>query len=195
MDKIMAMGKFRIFLLISCLWSISASKADAQESNNKSTPNKAENLINISTAPVFFPFGSYDLDVELGLTRYLTLGPKLMYNTFTSSFSTTGNKYSVGVVATVSIGHPKFTNGWVLRPFLSYASGTASTSGIPPVSVSASGLDFGANVGYGWFWNSGINLSLGFGYQYLNSVTFSSNKIYATTGGGPSLLIQLGYAF
>jgi hypothetical protein len=113
------------------------------------------------------------------------------YRSLSTTVGTTtssATEVSFGAMAELFLGQPRFTDSWVLSPYILYsiASGT---------STSSTGLSLGVDAGYQWFWNSGFNMAVGLGMQYI-SIDYS--KVIAgssLSGVIPSIRFGVGYSF
>jgi hypothetical protein len=140
---------------------------------------------NFSIDPLGLLAGVANLEMEWSVADDKSIGPTLSYSNISSS-TTSGSAVGFGVVLTVNVGHKVFTDGWFLRPSADYAIATAN-------SQSATGLGLGADVGYWWFQDNGINFALGLGYQYftMNMASIGLN----TSAGRGNAMAQIGYSF
>lgn len=152
----------------------------------------ADRTINLTVNPLGLALGSANMNADFAVTESLTVGPSLSYSSYKSTgvtaTSTTATAYGMGVNVNWFMGNKALTDSWFLNPFFMYAKATSN------LNTSASGTTFGANIGYWWFWESGINLGLGLGVQQLN-IDLSSIGLGGISGTLPSAILQFGYSF
>lgn len=144
---------------------------------------------NISVNPLGLLVGLANLSADFGVAPNIAIGPELSFASVSSTSGSVKSSATIFGVAgsmTAFLGHPRFTDSWFVRPFVGYSvvSGT---------STSASGVRVGADFGYWWFWDSGFDLGLGLGIQYI-SANFSSVGV-SVSSTWPSALFQIGYSF
>lgn len=160
-----------------------------------SSTSAGEKSLNVSVNPLGFFFGVANLNVDFGIGESIAIGPTIQYAKYSSASVTVGTTTSTteatgvgfGANFTYFIGRPSFTDSWFINPFITYQS-------LKNGSASQSGVMYGANIGYGWYWSSGLNLSLGLGIQNV-SVDLAALGLGTVSGTLPSGKIQLGYAF
>ncbi len=142
---------------------------------------------NLSVAPVGILIGYANLAADFGIGESVTLGPCLSYSRFPLELEI-GESISFGVQSVIFIGHRRFTDGWFVTPFIQWATnGRAFT-------LSGSGPALGADIGYWWFWENGINIGFGLGLKYM-AVDFSNQGLSNARSGitVPNALVQMGY--
>jgi hypothetical protein len=165
---------FVTFLALAC-----ASSAFALE-------EKPEKSSNIRVNPLGLMFGVANATWDIGAAERFTIGPSAAFTTRTSN-GVTATGYGFGVDTNFFLGHDRFTDSWIFSPFIGYAHASSSNG-------SASGSSLGANIQYGWFYDSGFNIGLGGGIQYI-SIDYSSLGLGTASGLLPSITFTLGYAF
>lgn len=148
----------------------------------------ADKSTNISTNPLGMLFGSINANVDFKVADRISAGPSFAYSSYTSGSS---KATGIGLGANVGfyLSNKTFSDSWVLNLGLDYASVSNSAT-----SAKASGLAIGGTIGYGWFWDGGFNMGLGFGAQYL-TLDFSSIGLTSISGVLPRISFTLGYAF
>lgn len=158
--------------------------------------HSAEKTVNLSVNPLGLAFGAANMNADFAVSESLTFGPSISYASFSATGlnadlttnTTTGSATGFGVNMNWFMGNKALTDSWFLNPFVMYAKASSSQN------LSASGTSFGANIGYWWFWESGINLGLGLGIQKLN-IDLATLGLGSISGTLPSAMFQFGYAF
>ncbi len=172
--------------------SFSFTLADAQDKKSPVTDTEetegdlSGDNVNIYISPLGFVFGVANLAAEFKLAERLSLGPTVSYSKRTSGTSS-ATAWSFGATMTLYLSDPAMNDSWFISPFFQYA---IASNG----NLSASGIATGLDLGYWWFFDSGINIALGAGIQYY-SIDFSSIGIGAISSLLPSLKFSIGYAF
>ncbi len=181
-----------VLRLASVVLTVCALSAPAMAATDKVSTSVAEKNYNVIVNPLGFVLGAANVGFEFGVSDNIALGPTIAFSSYSSTVGTTTNKATglgFGLMADISLGNPRFTDSWTLSPFVSYATASSSTN-----NASASGIGIGADLCYAWFWESGFNLALGFGLQY---ISIDTTALVGTSVAGvlPSLRLNLGYAF
>lgn len=144
-----------------------STEADSFEGSMKSA--------NIRMNPFFFLLGFFNFEIDIGVLDSLTVGPILGF--YGGSLEDKG--YMLGGRLNVYVSGDRFVDGWYVSPFGYFLFSDSSTRSI---------YNVGAVFGYGWFWESGFNMKLGFGGALR---TFGETEAVI----GPSLDWTLGVAF
>jgi hypothetical protein len=160
-----------------------------------------ERNFNIRLSPLGLLVGVLTVDGDYGIGQSTTIGPTV--SLFNRSYN--GATYSggaLGVRANFYLGHDRFTNSWIVAPYLELLG--LKVNEAPYNAVQLNGSLLGAAIAYQWVWPSGFNLdaggnvgtySLGNSFNLNdgngNSVTVSSPY----TGGFIGLELTIGYAF
>lgn len=157
-------------------------------------------FVNISVNALSFLFGQTSISADFGIAPNLVIGPRFAFwhTTSTDPFSAVKNPdtkvlYLVGADATYFFNQPRFSNSWFTNLGISYARFISK-------NVNRDGILSSAIAGYGWYWDSGINLSLGLGMSLgvLNEPVvrgYPAPRSQPTFGVIPSGKIQVGYLF
>lgn len=145
-----------------------------------------DRTMNISVNPLGMAFGAVNANVDFKLSDRFTLGPSVAF-TSVSSGGTSATGISLGANANLYLSNKAFQDSWILSAGADYASASAG-------SLSASGLSIGSTIGYGWFWDSGFNIGLGAGIQYI-SLDYTKLGLTSISGVLPRISFTLGYAF
>jgi hypothetical protein len=165
-----------ILALPSFAWAAGSARIDGGPAHSN----------NIRFNPIGLLFGVANATLDIGATDRITIGPSAAFTT-RSNQGVTATGFGLGTEANFFLGNDRFTDSWIFSPSVEFAS--ASGNG-----KSASGVGFGANMVYGWFYDSGFNLSLGGGIQYV-SLDYSDLGLGTVSGLLPSITFTLGYAF
>ena len=143
----------------------------------------AERTANFSLDPIGFINGISNLGMEWQIIETVSAGPTLSYSNFG-----TGGMIGFGATLTFTPGHSVFSNGWFIRPFVEYATASSNLS-----TATATGAALGSYSGYWWFWDNGLNLGAGLGFQYLAINMAAIGLNYSNFM--PTGMAQIGYSF
>jgi hypothetical protein len=152
--------------------------------------------VNIGTSPLLWLVGVMNAQADFRLTDEFTLGPVGSYYTRKSS-GVKVSSYGLGVRANWFITGPVFTDSWYIGPSVSYMGAEASQDGTE-ASLNLWALQILG--GYHWFWDSGFNLNVGAGGNYINwpeYVTVNGKRISLDTYENMNIAIEfnLGWSF
>jgi hypothetical protein len=151
-----------------------------------STPVTPVRNANVRVNPLGIAFGVVNATLDLGAGDNFTVGPSAAFMT-RSANGITATGFGIGIGSNIFLGHPRFTDSWILAPEVGYAYASGGGN-------SASGTELGLSIDYGWFWSSGFNLALGAGIEYV-SLDYSQLGLGSVSGLLPSLTLTIGYAF
>jgi hypothetical protein len=153
-----------------------------------SIAHASDKTYNISTSPLSYFLMVPNLSVNYKLFDHLSLGPSISAEP--SSWyepSLTKNAANTllfaGVMVTVSLDHSIFEDSWVFQAY-GRAAFQPSPSGI---QLSP---NFGATLGYQWFFSSGFNAAFGLGVDYRERGIFA-----ALLPLRPLIDVRIGYSF
>ncbi len=167
-------------------------------------------LINLNVAPIAIAFGGLGAHLDFGIGESTTLGPTFSYQRASAGFGdfaeTKVGIYEIGARANFYMGGRRFSNGFVLGPYLSYMPATVTQKSMGRESSgSVSGISAGALASYQWVWSSGINMTAGGGLAYYSlpsdatvaSTDGSKEKVSVPgfTGVLPNIELTMGYVF
>jgi hypothetical protein len=144
--------------------------------------------MNISIQPLGIFAGRANVSATFGVADSIAIGPSVSYSGGTATSllgtSTSMQNFGFGVSSDFFLGHQRYTDGVLMTLGLEYAISSVGT-------VSASGIGAAAQVGYGWYWNSGFNITLegGIGYSSAQVAGYSFGAVLPVFGFG------IGYAF
>ncbi|MCM2322987.1 MAG: DUF3575 domain-containing protein, partial [Oligoflexia bacterium] len=133
---------------------------------------------NVRVNPLGLLFGSANAALDIGVSDSITVGPMASLMSATTTVGTTTTKttiFGVGAGVNFFLGQNRFTDAWVFSPFAQYISASVD-------SESAGALAVGADMGYQWFWENGVNLGLGLGVGYYSL----DAELFAISGLLPS---------
>ncbi len=169
--------------LLLLFLGISTSASSAVNSDRQSIQ-----FMNVNLDPVQLLVGSTSVAVDFGISESITIGPS-MYYSYHSLGVTTGQSIVLGMRSIFFLGHARFTDGWFVTPFFQWGKSSSS------LNLTGNGPVLGVDVGYWWFWESGVNVGLGLGLKY-NTIDLK-NLGLDTRGSAtsPSFLVQFGYSF
>lgn len=157
-------------------------------------------VANISVNALTFLFRQTSVSADFGVSPSLVIGPHFSFFRATSENPFSVSKrfnpttlYIVGADATYFFNQFRFSNSWFANLGLSYAK-------LGNNRLNADGILTSFIAGYGWYWGSGINLSLGLGATVcaINDTVFpgtTTSESSLTFGIIPSGKVQVGYAF
>lgn len=160
--------------------------AETPAEQTSATNLYSDHFANVYVNPLGFLIGVANIAAEFKLLDRITLGPSIGYSKYTSGTSS-ASVWQFGANLTFFLSEPALNSSWFFAPYVLYAAATNS-------GLSANGVSIGSDLGYWWFWESGLNLSFGLGLQYI-SVDFASLNIPALSSIFPSLKFSLGFAF
>ena len=160
------------------------------------TPLKLETTsrpsVKLSIEGLDMIFGYIGGSAEFAVSQNITVGPYISYYSLSSSNETQRSNYttlSLGAISTIALGHSNFSSGWITQPFIFRTTRNASGASFFDT------LAWGANFGYTWFWESGVNLTTGLGFKvgrYSGSLWGDSMRVTMIL---PSATLQLSYSF
>lgn len=188
-----------VFLVLVGFWLLWLAPLAVQAETFNNT--EARKILNVRVAPLALLVGFLTADMDFGLGESATLGPSLsLFNRNSNNATYTGA--SLGARANFSLGHRRFTDSWVIGPYLDLIGLKVAVPGYGTVPLS--GTLIGTVVSYQWFWANGFNIELGgsVGFYTLNNNTNLSdgngNTITVSTPYSGSTLgidFTLGWAF
>ena len=190
------------FVLCAMLCAPLPSSAAAKSSS------AGDQTFNVRVSPFGLIVGWVNVDADIRIGDFITVGPSLTY--FNLSASATTNADSSSVKATRLgvrgnyFGDGVFTDSWYVSPILAAIREEITVrSGSLSASATPSGLELSLLGGYHWFWENGFNLCLGGGVVTTNlgnttKITYSDGTTtdlgnYRSTG--VALDFMLGWAF
>jgi hypothetical protein len=165
-----------------------AEPAAAPASSSASSSGRG---MNIYVAPLGLIFGSANVAGEFKASDSFSIGPTLSYAGYSSTVGTTkttASAFGFGVAASLYTGGMAFEDGWVLTPAFTYVLASNGSN-------KASAIGISAEYGYGWYWDSGFNMGLGFGIQYVGLDFAALGFATSLSAVLPSLKFSMGYAF
>lgn len=175
-----------VFMLVGTTLTAHAAGEKASAEKPMAASANKDRSTNISINPLGFAFGAFNTNVDFKMSDRFTLGPSVAFTSVTSGVSkATG--YGIGANANFYLSNDAFNDSWIVSVGAEYAY-------IGIDNLSASGLGFGATIGYGWFWDSGFNIGLGAGLQYV-SLDYTKIGFIDISAVLPRLSFSLGYAF
>lgn len=186
-NKNMKRALFTLALLSTFYYAMGSISAFAEPTKKTITTEVVtDRSTNISVNPLGFLIGAANVSAQFKVSERFSIGPSASFYRYSVDESkATG--YGLGLDAVFYLSGTAFNDSWFLGPFLGYAN--ASNGGL-----SASGVGVGATIGYWWFWDSGFNLSLGIGIQYV-TIDFSQIGLGTLSGTLPAAQFSIGYAF
>ena len=162
--------------------SLPAASAEPPTPTTPTTPRNTK----IFVSPFGLTGGALNFGAEFAAAPQFSVGPVTSYSRI-SSDSQTASTLGLGAQATYSPGGNAFSDGMFVSPFLLYSRATAN-------GESASGVIWGIDFGYGWFWDGGLHLALGGGFQQIQ-LDLTSIGLTNVSFGFPSLKCQMGWAW
>lgn len=140
--------------------------AAAQSASSPRVEPKPTHELNFRVNPVGLLFGVWGADIELGLSRQITLGPSAGVLKGLRG-ATDSTYYQFGLVATYYLSNTRFTDSFLVRLSGYYipitiarqSAGTVFSGTLPTKS-------FGLTGGYEWIFDNGLNVNLGAGAAY-----------------------------
>jgi hypothetical protein len=165
----------RFILVASVIFGTQAPSALAEEPR-----------MNFTTSPLSFALVAPSLSVGFKAGDHFAIGPTLSIspsNTFSNNYySALGPMiYGIGLQTNYTPNRPIFSDGLVLSGYLK--AGIRSTRLATEIAP-----QFGASVGYQWFYQTGINMAVSAGVNY-------NSQSYLIFPVGPVFDYRLGYAF
>lgn len=159
--------------------------------------------VNLRVNPLTLGMGHWNVDVDIGVTNWLTVGPTFAFHrgyrktsvsiggALSSSENSNFGAYAMGVRANVYVSGQRFRDGWVLAPFAAIAPGfvTVNQNG-KEFEGKFTGAIFGMLFTRQFVWDSGINVNVGAGFAYMglpDNVTASAKNGDGTTVVGSVL--------
>jgi hypothetical protein len=129
---------------------------------------------NVSANPIGLITGSYSAGVDVAVADRVTVGPYAAYSHTSDNVNglpSTSTSTGFGLRTDIALSDTVFKDGWYLSPFVSrYKVHTQvsndSTSLYRKTAIDFAALNAGLVLGYGWFWDAGINLRFGLGPMY-----------------------------
>jgi hypothetical protein len=183
--------KFYVKMIVAVIF-VTSLNCFADESNKS---------VNIYTPPVNLLVGELEFGAEFGISPSITIGPSLgLYSRNYNSSRYTGTL--IGFHADFYLSHPRFTDSWVIAPFIDLVSLRVTQD--PYSAVTLPGTAIGTVIDYRWFWPGGFNLGLG---GVIGVYSFSANTTLTDSNGNSTSIsspynsgfvgidFRLGYAF
>lgn len=122
---------------------------------------------NVTINPFALLVGSFSGGVDVAVTDKITIGG---YGGYSKSSFTLGSFTAtrLGLRSDISLSDDVFEDGWYAAPFVSYYTYKVDVGSdlYKSGAVKFNATNFGAILGYGWFWDSGINIRAGLGPMY-----------------------------